>query len=264
MGKKPQDLTGRPFGRWTAIRQDGCDSHGNAYWVCRCECGNERRVLACNLLKSTSQSCGCLKLEKTIARSTKHRLLQTNPRLYYSVYGHFEKMQEGGCYSDWTVDPRYTRDAEGVAQFCLDRIAIDPEGCKAYEENLSLVLDKDCDSDKIFRPETICFVTPKENISRRKNTVMLGSTPLAVICREEGYETTRKGRLTLEYDKIKQMWQNYQKIHPLLWNARKQSLEKEERLLEATKLEVRRAELMIAGLKKLIASKSDTLDTRAS
>ena len=48
------------------------------------------------------------------------------------------------------------------------------------------------------------------------------------------------------------------KIHPLLWNARKQNLEKEERLLEMMKLKIRHAELMIEGIKKLTTLKSDT------
>ena len=51
MSKKSQDLTGLPFGYYTAIRQDGCDSKGVPYWLCRCRCGNERRVRVYDLLR---------------------------------------------------------------------------------------------------------------------------------------------------------------------------------------------------------------------
>lgn len=37
------DLTGKIFGRWTVIKF----SHRNGqskYWLCRCECGNEKEV----------------------------------------------------------------------------------------------------------------------------------------------------------------------------------------------------------------------------
>ena len=33
---------------------------GNSRFLCRCDCGNERIVLGCNLKKGNSKSCGCL------------------------------------------------------------------------------------------------------------------------------------------------------------------------------------------------------------
>lgn len=255
MGKKPQDLTGRPFGLWTAIRQDGCDSHGNAYWFCRCKCGNERRVLACNLLKGTSQSCGCLKLEKTIARSTKHGLTAEHKRLLHSVTSHYHLIRtKRGRYADWSIDPRYDS-KDGRARFCFDVIALYPEECKRYEIDRTLVIDKDNDPDRIFRPESLRFVTELENNYNRCDTSRVNGVPLIKICREEGLSVRENGQSTRIYKNIQWMWRRNQKIHPILWNARKQNLEKEERLLEITKLKCRHAELMIAGLKELLSSK---------
>ena len=41
-----KDLTEQVFGRWTVVRQDGVNKHGQATWLCRCDCarGTERAV----------------------------------------------------------------------------------------------------------------------------------------------------------------------------------------------------------------------------
>lgn len=44
MGKRV-DLTGRVFGRLTVIEYAGSDKKWQAFWRCRCECGNETVVL---------------------------------------------------------------------------------------------------------------------------------------------------------------------------------------------------------------------------
>jgi len=62
------DLTGRRFGRWTVIGR-GPDAprtngHGRrVQWICRCDCGAEKLVVACNLTSGLSRSCGCLHLD---------------------------------------------------------------------------------------------------------------------------------------------------------------------------------------------------------
>ena len=63
---------GSSFGRWTVIArvQNGTDRHSR--FLCRCECGIEHIVLMTQLTSGRSQSCGCLKRDVTIARSTKH------------------------------------------------------------------------------------------------------------------------------------------------------------------------------------------------
>ena len=259
---KKIDLTGQPFGRLIVIREDGVYANGDIKWLCKCECGRIRHARTYTLTHGQALSCGCLKREIVSKRFTKHGLTKSYPRVYDSVKKHFRDINLGrGTYSLWSIDPRYT-ERDGVARFIYDLVSLYPEECARYEVDRTLVLDKDSDPDKILRPDSVRFVTAQENVSHRSNTVLVLDTPLSVVCRDEGIMTLRDKEETPEYKHIRWAWVRHQKIHPILWNARKQNLEKEERLLEMTKLKVRRAELMIEGLKKLTTSKSDTLDAR--
>ena len=46
---KYNDLTGQKFGRLTAI--EPIRKSGRISWICECECGNTKQILAINLTK---------------------------------------------------------------------------------------------------------------------------------------------------------------------------------------------------------------------
>lgn len=55
---KAENLSGRRFGKLVAIRRiDGSP----VSWICKCDCGNVRAVLAGNLKKGNTRSCGCFR-----------------------------------------------------------------------------------------------------------------------------------------------------------------------------------------------------------
>ena len=71
------DETGNVYGRLTVVelydrKKDifACTSPG-AYWVCRCECGNEVIVYSGSLRKGHTRSCGCLRSELASKRFSK-------------------------------------------------------------------------------------------------------------------------------------------------------------------------------------------------
>ncbi|MDY0314137.1 MAG: hypothetical protein RBR32_03585 [Bacteroidales bacterium] len=66
MGKIKLDLLGKKFGRLVVIGFDGVRNR-NAYWKCKCECGNEVLVLRSNLVGDLTHSCGCL-FKETISK----------------------------------------------------------------------------------------------------------------------------------------------------------------------------------------------------
>ena len=66
------DLTGQRFGRLTVIKE--ADKYISpqglkfAQWLCKCDCGNDTIVLATNLKKGTTKSCGCYSIEQVKKR----------------------------------------------------------------------------------------------------------------------------------------------------------------------------------------------------
>ena len=55
------DLTGKQFGKLTAIRRiedKVLNDRNHTQWECVCKCGNKVKVLSCNLVTNNSQSCG--------------------------------------------------------------------------------------------------------------------------------------------------------------------------------------------------------------
>ena len=69
-----KDLTGQRFGRWAVLRYAGLNTRRKALWLCKCDCGTARIVESSNLCAGTSQNCGCIRCEKTAARSITHGL----------------------------------------------------------------------------------------------------------------------------------------------------------------------------------------------
>ena len=68
---KKNDLTGRKFGRLTAIML--LDIPGtHAKWICQCECGKQRAVVRNTLVSGATQSCGCLQKERAAEASKKY------------------------------------------------------------------------------------------------------------------------------------------------------------------------------------------------
>jgi hypothetical protein len=58
---RPEDLTGKRFGKWTVLRyqepEERAVSHRKAMWVCRCDCGTEAVVKGYNLRAGLSKAC---------------------------------------------------------------------------------------------------------------------------------------------------------------------------------------------------------------
>lgn len=65
MKRWKNDLRGKRFGKWVAIRRTHYyrserSQKGTSYWLCRCDCGTCKTVSRRNLIKGASLSCGCM------------------------------------------------------------------------------------------------------------------------------------------------------------------------------------------------------------
>ena len=66
------DLTGQRYGRLVAKKHIGLDRHRQTVWLWKCDCGNEKEILAYIVKTGRSKSCGCYNIDSAIRRSTKH------------------------------------------------------------------------------------------------------------------------------------------------------------------------------------------------
>lgn len=76
------DISGQTFGRLTAVSYISGSRRKRGSWSCRCACGRKTLVGLSELRNGDSRSCGCLKLELTVARSTKHSHSSKKTRAY--------------------------------------------------------------------------------------------------------------------------------------------------------------------------------------
>lgn len=62
MPRPTRDLKGMRFGKLEVLEFDGYKEnkyHRQAYWKCRCDCGNVKSIRASQLLGCGTNSCGC-------------------------------------------------------------------------------------------------------------------------------------------------------------------------------------------------------------
>ena len=70
-----KDLTGQKFGRLTVIKHIK-----HKFWLCKCECGNEIKVISDNFKAGRTKSCGCYRKENSEMLLYKHG--KKHSRLY--------------------------------------------------------------------------------------------------------------------------------------------------------------------------------------
>ena len=245
MSAKKIDLTGQRFGRLLVIREAG-RKNGRVAWLCRCECGNEIVVSGDNLRREHTQSCGCLSREL----HTTHGCAQ---KPWYDTYNSMMKRcghLEGGKECDLH---RY-RDRGITVCDLWQKSPLDfGDWLLSHGWHRGLQIDR-IDNSRGYSPDNCRVVTCKENNNNRRNTSRLDDgTPLAMFCTSIGIKTREGGKVAKKYNRIHMMWRRH-KPHPELMQALKEDTDRQLRLLEMTKLKIRHAELMIAGLKEILAS----------
>lgn len=87
---RTKNITGEKFNRWTAIRfshkSQNLKSYTGGfrhYWVFQCDCGTIKVLAKSDVVRGQSKSCGCLKTETTIKRSTKHGMCHSR---FYNIW----------------------------------------------------------------------------------------------------------------------------------------------------------------------------------
>lgn len=89
-----RDLHNQIFGRLTVRRLIGVDHNRAAVWECQCVCGIVKPIVSAALTRRLTVSCGCLKIEKAIARTSQKG--SNNPGFRHGHSG-----QETRTYCSW-------------------------------------------------------------------------------------------------------------------------------------------------------------------
>lgn len=174
------DLVGMRFGKLLVTAKDEDRKNGHdIYWLCKCDCGNEKSVTTGHLRSGTVKSCGCLHrqvslehLAEASKRALKHgeagtklysvwnsmRQRCTNPKSrVYRWYGGkgvkiCDEWKDFGKFAAWAYANGY-KDLEDVQ----------------YKERLSI--DR-IDSDGDYCPENCEWITVSENTRRAMKGVV--------------------------------------------------------------------------------------------
>lgn len=74
------DRTGQKYGNLTVISYSDKNKHGQAKWVCKCDCGNEIVVIGGSLTSGHTKTCGCLHsmYGKNHTEETKKKMSEAN------------------------------------------------------------------------------------------------------------------------------------------------------------------------------------------
>jgi hypothetical protein len=165
MIKNYKDLIGNKYGRLTVNDFAGMSKSGHAIYKCVCVCGKEKNVQRASLIKNRTKSCGCLRIEATVARTTKHGLSGLD------AFVTWDGMMQR-CHNKKNPVFKYYG-GRGIEVCCEWRDVkkfIDWATINGYEKGLHI--DR-IDNDKGYSPENCRFVTPAENSAigrKRKQT----------------------------------------------------------------------------------------------
>ena len=96
-----KDRTGDKYGRLTVISHAGKDHRSKHLWLCLCECGNEKVVVADNLSSGKSNSCGCLKAEFLARKGNQYGLYEDREVALLRVqYHHLKKRNKSKGFGE--------------------------------------------------------------------------------------------------------------------------------------------------------------------
>lgn len=110
------DITGKRFGRLTAIQRNGITSNRITIWTCKCDCGGSKDISARSLRSGLTRSCGCLQKETARLMMTKHG--RYRDRDYINELGDKRRAMKTGAFVERVFRAKvYERDI-GLCQIC--------------------------------------------------------------------------------------------------------------------------------------------------
>ena len=160
-------MIGKRFGRLTVIAESPIRKNKAVCWVCKCDCGNITQPIKSSTLRNgESKSCGCLQVEITAKRSTKHGLRKTR---IYSIWSNMKHR----CYSpNATGFKNYGGRGITVCEEWKNSFQVfyDWSMSNGYEEHLTI--DR-IDVNGNYKPSNCRWVSMEIQQNNRKNNILI-------------------------------------------------------------------------------------------
>lgn len=160
------DISGQKFSRLTVIHHiDGY------YWLCRCECGVEKRVKSSNLKSGNVRSCGCLSVDRSKLTNRKHGGFGTPEYYLWNAMIHrctHETCDKWEYYGGRGIDvcSRWRNGENGLHGFeCF----LADMGSRPTPKHTLDRINNAAD----YSPDNCKWITHKENCRNRRSNVMV-------------------------------------------------------------------------------------------
>ena len=168
-----KDLTGKRFGRLLVTEEYKIENKQTS-WLCKCDCGNSKYVLACDLKNGSTSSCGCYQREQLL------KVVTTCDGMYgtrvHKIYTNMIRR----CY-DNTLYYYCNYGGRGIKVCDRWKESFNnfyEDMGKSYEEHVAEFGEKDTSIDRIavngnYEPSNVKWATMEEQAYNKRNTVYI-------------------------------------------------------------------------------------------
>lgn len=164
---KVQSLVGQRFSRLTVL-DDFKIQNNKTYWLCKCNCGNEKYVRADSLKDGSIQSCGCLMREVQKSCENKHKTHGLTKTKLHNVWGSMKRR----CYNK-NVSRYENYGGKGI-KVCDEWQEFLPfyewAIANGYQEGLTI---ERIDVNGNYEPSNCTWITMEEQAKNKTNTTFL-------------------------------------------------------------------------------------------